>query len=191
MKKKSTLLEEMQQINQTLGDILVELRNNNPVQETETYEDVEETTGVFEEHSFNEDLNAFYDYNEFVPLEIAILLKEKGFDIQTRDFYRKENEKWFHRVTYEYNYFNTGVPRWENCYACPTISLAMHWLRSVHKLFIRIDNDDLDWNYDVLKLDERDENDDTIIVSPSYGGIESYEIAALRGIELCLKELIK
>lgn len=73
---------------------------------------------------------------DYVSYEVAKLLKEKGFDEQCRDFYRQENGNWLHRTTYEYNYFNLQMPRWEDCYSCPTHQMAMKWLREVHGLSV-------------------------------------------------------
>ena len=73
---------------------------------------------------------------DYVSFEVSKLLKEKGFNEPCRDFYRKENGKWLHRNTYEYNYFNLQMPRWKDCYSCPTHQMAMKWLREVHNLFI-------------------------------------------------------
>lgn len=73
---------------------------------------------------------------DYVSFEIAKLLKEKGFNEQIRDFYRFENNIWIHRNTYEHNYFNLGMPRWENCYSCPTLQMTMKWLREVYKVHI-------------------------------------------------------
>ena len=75
---------------------------------------------------------------DYVSYEVAKLLKEKGFDEQCRDFYRQENGNWLHRNTYEYNYFNLQMPRWEDCYSCPTHQMAMKWLREAHKISIEI-----------------------------------------------------
>jgi hypothetical protein len=59
---------------------------------------------------------------DYCSFEVAKLLKDKRFNEPCRDFYRKENEEWLHRNTYEYNYFNLQMPRWENCYSCPYAS---------------------------------------------------------------------
>jgi hypothetical protein len=77
----------------------------------------------------------------YVSFETAKLLKEKGFNEPCKDFYRKENEEWLHRNTYEYNYFNLQMPRWEDCYSCPTLQMAMKWLREEKRTSIIIEFD--------------------------------------------------
>ena len=72
----------------------------------------------------------------YCSFEVAKLLKEKGFNEPCRDFYRKENDEWLHRNTYEYNYFNLQMPRWEGCYSCPTHQMAMAWLRIEHNILL-------------------------------------------------------
>lgn len=78
---------------------------------------------------------------DYVSYEVAKLLKEKGFDEQCRDFYRQENGNWLHRNTYEYNYFNLQMPRWEDCYSCPTHQMVMKWLREEKRISIIIEFD--------------------------------------------------
>ena len=78
----------------------------------------------------------------YCSFEVSKLLKEKGFNEPCKDFYRKENEEWLHRNTYEYNYFNLQMPRWEDCYSCPTHQMAMAWLREKYRIDIVIEISD-------------------------------------------------
>jgi hypothetical protein len=115
-------------------------------------------------------------------------LKEKGFNEQCRDFYRQENENWLHRNTYEYNYFNLQMPRWEDCYACPTLQMVMKWLREVHNINIDIVSV---WNQKRFEYQ-------VFIVTPENAKhcyvdeklYLSYEEAAEAGIKYCLDNLI-
>ena len=75
---------------------------------------------------------------DYVSFETAKLLKEKGFNEQTRDFYSFENNIWIHRNTYKYNYFNLDISIWENCYSCPTLQMTMKWLLKKYNIFICI-----------------------------------------------------
>ena len=126
----------------------------------------------------------------YVSFEVAKLLKEKGFNEPCRDFYRKENDEWLRRNTYEYNYFNLQMPRWEGCYSCPTHQMAMKWLREVHGIFIAINNDDLDFNWQCYDLINRGSTLDPKILSESYAGYKTYEKAVEAALKYCLEHLI-
>lgn len=122
---------------------------------------------------------------DYVSFETAKLLKEKGFDEQTRDFYRFENNIWIHRNTYEHNHFNLGMPRWENCYSCPTLQMAMKWLRKVH-------------NIDIIPFHEKLPNDCYWCRIEKYPYTEynqeliykKYEESLNAAIKYCLENLI-
>ena len=77
-----------------------------------------------------------------------------------------------------------------NQFPAPTQQVAMRWLREVYGLYILIGNDDLDWNWQIFDIKNRDENLDPICKSESYGGIRSYEIAVEEAIKYCLEHLI-
>ena len=63
---------------------------------------------------------------DYVSFETAKLLKEKGFDGS---------------VSVHYNELGSTImccnPISKNCIKCPTIQMAIKWLREVHKIFIR------------------------------------------------------
>ena len=112
---------------------------------------------------------------DFVPFELAIKLKEKGFDGRIGYAYDNGGEC-MHTVTeYDVDY----IP-------APTITQVLKWLRNEKKIHISIDIWDGYWGYDILNLpsgnslywDAYDEN------------INSYEQAALAGIEYVLNDLI-
>ena len=124
---------------------------------------------------------------DYVSYEVAKLLKEKGFDEQCRDFYRQENGNWLHRTTYEYNYFNLQMPRWEDCYSCPTHQMAMKWLRETRDIIISIfptiETDMIvreDYNYAIYK------NKTVVYQSCST----SYEQAVEAALKYALENLI-
>ena len=134
---------------------------------------------------------------DFVNLETAKLLKEKGFNWQCRNFYREENGEWFKRTTYEHNYFNTDVPRWENCYACPTLQMALKWIREEKHFYIQIMLDSLACGghlgyYIVIQ----DINSDFEEVSPAVNDnddvfFSTHEAATEAAIKYCLENLVK
>jgi len=73
---------------------------------------------------------------DFVSLEIAKLLKEKGFDWGCYKVYNTEGVVGISTTTEEVpiNYKNI-----EYYFLCPTQQMTMKWLREVHKLHILID----------------------------------------------------
>ena len=66
---------------------------------------------------------------DYVSFETAKLLKEKGFDEATFYDYNERGTRWFEEVLVNHN-SQGGV-------ACPTLQMAMKWLRKVHEIFIR------------------------------------------------------
>lgn len=130
----------------------------------------------------------------YVSLEVAKLLKEKGFNKKGRDFYRQEGDEWFHRNTYAYNYFNTDVPRWKNCYACPTLQTVMNWLREEFNQLIVIQAYN---NVELLKTQYYVEIQN--LNEPTEKGFcvngcmrkDSYVEACEAGIKYCLENLIR
>ena len=65
---------------------------------------------------------------DYVSFETAKLLKEKGFDEATFYDYNERGTRWFEEVLVNHN-SQGGV-------ACPTLQMAMKWLRKVHEIFI-------------------------------------------------------
>lgn len=121
---------------------------------------------------------------DYVSFEVAKLLKEKGFNEPCRDFYRKENDEWLHRNTYEYNYFNLQMPRWEGCYSCPTHQMAMRWLREIHDIFIVIEP------YSNVSCYFSFWQDDNYYENPLRKGFPSYEETVDAALKYCLENLI-
>ena len=71
---------------------------------------------------------------DFVSLEIARLLKEKGFDENCAALYHLRTGEIIQQgVGYVFN-----NSQWENFVSAPTLQMAAKWLREVHKLFIFI-----------------------------------------------------
>lgn len=165
---------------------------------------------------------------DYVSYETAKLLKEKGFDEATHQFYKTitylgteanniciktldgiESEP-FHNSVYGYdlNGENTGE------YACPTLQMAMKWLRDAHNVLAIPDYDyectDKSYCYKIYKLGENGKPErvpiegvsydmlgepHTEIVAyrdykRSYSDYKTYEEACEAGIKYCLENLI-
>ena len=74
---------------------------------------------------------------DYVSFETAKLLKEKGFDECCRVKYKYVKE--FDRYLQTTEYVDDGFEKYY--YPCPTLQMAMKWLRGVYGLFIRITED--------------------------------------------------
>lgn len=121
---------------------------------------------------------------DYVSFETAKLLKEKGFDEDCSRFYMPNgNGRW----KYEHYHDFDRSERIE----CPTIQMAMKWLRDVHKKVINVEYIDFlehgeVWSYSVL-----DRNTFHEFTEKSESFTEhSYEEACEEGIKYCLKNLI-
>ena len=71
-----------------------------------------------------------------------------------------------------------------------TQSIIMKWLREVYGLFISIGNDDLDYNWQIIDINNRTENLDPTYLTSSYAGYKKYEEAIEAAIRYCLENLI-
>ena len=149
---------------------------------------------------------------DYVDFSTAKLLKEKGFkewcscaygisvrhngeEIDEDEEYELKSEGKGNEIEYVeggtlygMNYDNSKD--FASLYACPTQAMAMKWLREVHGLFISIGNDDLNWCWQILDINHRDENLDPKVMSDSYGCNDSYEEAVSNGLVYCLENLI-
>ena len=121
-----------------------------------------------------------------VTFETAQLLKANDFHVKfcpgvydntgkLRFFYRRKD--------YDHN-----INQFK--FSAPTQSQAMAWLRIVHGLFTAFYNDDLDYCWCVLDVNDRDENHDPKQVTESFAGYFQLEDAAEDAIKYCLKNLI-
>ena len=127
--------------------------------------------------------------------EVSILLKEKGFNEKCRGGYHYEFddndnpivmlEEW---MAQPYN--NDIVDEGFLCSA-PTHQMAMAWLREIHGIFIAINNDDLDFNWQCYDLINRGSTLDPKILSESYAGYKTYEEAVEAALKYCLEKIIK
>lgn len=68
---------------------------------------------------------------DYVSFEIAKLLKEKGFEGECSKFYESNGHGRWKHVDYH-------IAATSDRTECPTLQMAMKWLREIHKLFISI-----------------------------------------------------
>ena len=137
---------------------------------------------------------------DYVSFEIAKLLKEKGFP-QEYDRYHSlvyneedyEDEYEVQRMVLEtrtvkagtLSSYPIGVPD-PKCY-CPTLQMAMKWLRETFEIHCQIDCPIIvsNWRYAI-----RDLNQDEWVTLRNMGDYETYEQACEAAIKYCLENLI-
>ena len=111
---------------------------------------------------------------EFVTYELAVKLKEKGFDWVTSNVYER----------------NTLACRYED-YPKPTISQVLKWLREEHATHIEISLGRNGWYFEIIQYEyyEEEKEYDCKLITVSVIN-DSYEQAALTGVEYVLDNLI-
>ena len=136
---------------------------------------------------------------DFVSFEIAKKLKEKGFpqhiteDAYIIDNYSEEKYNIGDRLPIQY------VPDYMADVAAPTISQVLKWLRNTHKLFISpcvitdyqddFHRDTTYWSFIVVNIESGDAiyREYERVTEKRY---ESYEQAAIAGVNYCLENMI-
>ena len=121
---------------------------------------------------------------DYVSFEIAKLLKEKRFDGDTSCYYTPDNEK---RWVYQHYQDFDKKDRIE----CPTLQMAMKWLREVHHIFIQIDYvhsyaGTFEYSYEIHNMSKGR----SITTSTFNDNYETYEKAIEAAIKYCLTNLI-
>ena len=134
---------------------------------------------------------------DFVPFELAKKLKEKGFREECLSYYTSEytlynnticltDDKYLCLSEIDYEEFlksNNEETRWENICDAPTISQVLKWLREEHVFHVEILRKKYNgWEY-FIQL-----NDASYVYHNN--GYESYEAAAIAGIEYVIDNLI-
>ena len=153
---------------------------------------------------------------EFVNFSIAKKLKEKGFKEKCLAYYDiDDNVGLLHNTQYgdEYSPYqytdllqshntDTTVVQpddSENCCDAPTISQVLKWLREEKEIFIRVtlsydystdaDGEQVDrwtfWLFEVFSV-----GSGSLIYTEEISEYDSFELAALAGVEYCLDNLI-
>lgn len=123
----------------------------------------------------------------YVSVEVAKLLKEKGFDIPVNyEYHYIIKNPHFHRKKHNFN----GI-EYRNCssewYSAPTQQMVMRWLREVHNLHIDIDPSEGNWNPTVISLEDWScvvKFGDNIPIQ------DTYEEAVEAALKYCLEKLI-
>lgn len=128
---------------------------------------------------------------DFVPFELAVKLKEKGYPQRTFGEYDMQGACYIEDGRFYENGCITEVAR---AYTAPTTSQVLKWLRKEKKIHISIDIYDDGWFFDITSFYKSDTGVYEIElpykssnVTPDY---DSYEQAALAGIEYVLDNLI-
>lgn len=144
---------------------------------------------------------------DFVPFELAVKLRDKGFDEECLAYYTSEYTLYTNKVVLcDDKYLEVAEIDYEECLRsyntqkdrllrtivdAPTISQVLKWLREEKKVHIIAEIADRGW-YNTIYPNVRWENgklkSDTYIMS--FKNKESYEQAALAGIEYALDNLI-
>lgn len=109
---------------------------------------------------------------DYCSYEVSKLLKEKGFDEPCTELNKlclRDGEKPVLKITHQ---------------------KAMKWLRKVYGIFIAINNDDLDFNWQCYDLINRGSTLDPKILSESYAGYKTYEQAVEAALKYSLENLI-
>lgn len=116
---------------------------------------------------------------DYVSLEVAKLLKEKGFNYEVLSYYDLISEEYmFDLYPKEYNFTyrdKTKISR-------STLYEAQKWLREVHNIHVMIGVDDLDWRYQLYDCSEDGRMEETNHFSGSVACQKSYEESLNNGI---------
>lgn len=121
---------------------------------------------------------------DFVPFELAIKLKKKGFNYPCIGHY-------FNNQLYIAHYHNAFHSDKDESVDAPTISQVLKWLREEKKMHIIVEIADSGWYYTIypnIRWENGKLKSDTYIMS--FKNKESYEQAAVSGIEYVLGNLI-
>lgn len=117
---------------------------------------------------------------DYVSLEVAKLLKEKGFN----ELCETEVNIYLGIGTY-CDYYHVGARNSNlptNKASYPTLYEAAKWLREVHNIHVMIGVDDLDWWYQLYDCSEDGRMEETNHFSGSVACQKSYEEALNNGI---------
>lgn len=121
------------------------------------------------------------DSEDYVSLEIAKLLKECGFHFPIYVFIGEDGKKRFSDRRDDWNNIE-----WDDgkTYSCPTMQMAMKWLRIIHKIDISITPDRNDCYAAIVFVDKE-------LPFTSVGSFQTYEEACEKSVEFCLTNLVK
>lgn len=125
---------------------------------------------------------------DYVSLEMAKLLKEKGFNEYCGAYYHlnwedmTEEERFEAAPSHDFRNKDNGYR-----VGAPTLYEAAKWLREVHNIHVMIGVDDLGWWYQLYDCSEDGRMEETNNFSGSVACQKSYEEALNNGIFDALK----
>jgi len=118
---------------------------------------------------------------EFVTLETAKLLKEKGFNEYCKDIIN-------HKGIMMETIFRTSKDLPKLFYSCPTQSVAQKWLRETKNIHICVYNCACGYGYEISKADNGTHIASSVYEGPNDGGKwDVYEDALEAGLQETLK----
>ena len=123
---------------------------------------------------------------DYVSFETAKLLKEKGFDkcCYLSYHYNESFGKWFKTSEYIDSRFKKYY------YPCPTLQMAMKWLREVHNIDINVYAESISHKKRYTISIWKNIQDDDAINDVILGVSTIYEEACEAAIKYCLENLI-
>ena len=129
---------------------------------------------------------------DYVSFEVAKLLKEKGFDVPCNCYGAYSEVNLIYRLCITDKYTNWNKHTSKVIISCPTLQMAMKWLREVHHVAcficpsIEQGFHTNKWNSYIDKLSDNFPKDPLWFVETS----DSYEQACESAIKYCLENLI-
>jgi hypothetical protein len=123
---------------------------------------------------------------DFIPYELALKLKEKGFDIPFYFYYRTDDKYLHHAMVTKPLVYCDKID--DEVVCAPTISQVLKWLREEKRIDAGAvwDNRDGKWIGYINEMDMPDLVGEYVLPN-TY---DTYEQAALAGIEYVLENLI-
>ena len=123
--------------------------------------------------------------------EVSRLLREKGFNEECHHIYVDVTLEWTNTIYGDDVISNNEIPDVDtDVITAPTNQMACDWLREVHGIFIAINNDDLDFNWQCYDLINRSSTLDPKILSESYAGYKAYGEAVEAALKYSLENLV-
>ena len=124
---------------------------------------------------------------DYVSFDTAKLLKEKGFNENTPVNYFVGDDKPRGCMVGEMIY-HKRIEEDTHLIACPTLQMAMKWLRKAYKIYIMIDRSfsvEDSWHYCICVDDDFDN-----LIQQEVLSHRKYEEACEAAIKYCLENLI-
>lgn len=120
----------------------------------------------------------------YVSLEVAKLLKEKGFDWKCFGYYVDDEPD---DIKYS-SLFETNSDWEERCCSAPTQQMAMKWLREVHNIKVNVFYSNFNcYAIEYFETNTQTGVDESVFIGDGY---KSYEEAVETALKYCLENLI-